>query len=87
MKRPYLAVDDYGMGGIWLCVDARSPAEITHAYPELEVFEEPPTFLDETELDRIKANRLYDIDAPPTGYLAEIDKDRDSTKNRDSAAD
>ncbi|MEY2430376.1 MAG: hypothetical protein QOC92_101 [Acidimicrobiaceae bacterium] len=45
MKRSFLAVDDYGMGGIWMYIDALSPEEIERAYPELKVFPDPPDFL------------------------------------------
>jgi hypothetical protein len=46
MKRPFLAVNDYGMGGIWLYIDASSTAEVEQLYPELKVFSEPPRLSD-----------------------------------------
>jgi hypothetical protein len=72
MKRPYLCVDDYGMGGIWLFVDARSPKEIAAKYPELRVYEEAPEFLDDELLARIEAELRFDVDDPPRGFLAEL---------------
>ena len=72
MKRPFLAVDDYGMGGIWLYIDARSPDEIGRTYPELKVFPEPPDFLTPDQLERIEAELHFDIDEPPRDYLAEL---------------
>ena len=71
-KRPYLACDDYGMGGIWIYLDARSPQEISDTYPELTVFEEPPPFLTTDQLERIDAELHFDIDEPPGDYLASL---------------
>lgn len=36
VKRPYLVVDDNGMGGIWTYIDARSPEDIERLYPEFK---------------------------------------------------
>lgn len=72
MKRSFLAVDDYGMGGIWLFIDARSPDDITRVYPELKVFPEPPDFLAPEELERIRSELHFDIDEPPRDYLAKL---------------
>jgi hypothetical protein len=72
MKRPFLAVDDYGMGGIWLFIDARSADEITRIYPELKVFPEPPEFLTGQELERVESDLHFDIDEAPRDYLADL---------------
>jgi hypothetical protein len=40
----YLTCYDYGMGGVWLYLEAASPAEIKTAYPDLTVFETPPAW-------------------------------------------
>ena len=72
MKHPYLAVDDYGMGGIWMCIDARSPEEIERLYPELTVFPDPPDFLSPEQLKRFEAERHFDVDELPRDYLADL---------------
>jgi hypothetical protein len=77
MKRPFLAVNDYGMGGIWLYIDASSTAEVEQLYPELKVFSEPPDFLTPEELERIESELHFDIDEPPRDYLAELVAARD----------
>ena len=41
-SRPYLAVYDYGTGGVWACIVADSPKAIASRYPELTVFVDPP---------------------------------------------
>jgi hypothetical protein len=71
-KQAFLACDDYGQGGIWMFIDARSSAEIAEAYPELRVFEEPPDFLTQEKLDQIDDELHFDIDMSPSGYLAEL---------------
>lgn len=72
MKQPYLCVDDYGMGGIWLYIDANTPGEITDKYPELQVFDAPPDFLSKELLDRIESELHFDVDEPPHGFLADL---------------
>ena len=71
-KRSFLVVDDYGMGGIWMYIDAESERDIVAAYPELKVFKEPPDILSSDTLDRIRAERHFALDDPPSGYLADI---------------
>jgi hypothetical protein len=72
VKRAYLVAHDYGMGGIWMYILARSADEIRAAYPELTVFEQPPAFLSSGELDRIHREPQFDIDDDPTDYLAAL---------------
>ena len=38
----YLTVHDYGTGGLWWHIDAKSAREITDRFPTLTVFEEAP---------------------------------------------
>jgi hypothetical protein len=76
-KRPYFACDDYGMGGIWLLIDARSAAEIEERFPALKAFEQPPDFLSDEERERIASELRFDIDAAPTGYLADLVANRE----------
>ncbi len=38
----FLAVYDYGMGGIWLYVEAPNAAQVVERYPALTVIHEPP---------------------------------------------
>jgi hypothetical protein len=44
--RPFLVCYNYGMGGIWLYVDAENAAELRRSYPNssLVLFPEPPPF-------------------------------------------
>lgn len=72
MKKKYLAVYDYGMGGVWLFMYARSSGEIIKMYPELTVVDEPPVGLDKKHLDIIATNRTFDIDEAPTGWLLSL---------------
>ncbi len=72
MKKPFLVAHDYGMGGIWMFIRARTADEIRTAYPELTVFEKPPTFLSEAEITKIRKEPAFDIDQSPTDYLATL---------------
>jgi hypothetical protein len=72
MKRPFLVGHDYGMGGIWMYIDANSADEITRAYPELKVFETPPDHLTPEDLRTIESELHFDVEAPPSDYLKSI---------------
>jgi len=68
-KRSFLAVYDYGMGGIWVVILAREAAEIVAKYPELKVFETHPDFISQEDYDDIAAKMTFDIDDAPSGWL------------------
>jgi hypothetical protein len=36
VKTTYLACHDYGMGGIWILIDATSSEQVERVYPELK---------------------------------------------------
>ncbi|MDR1237108.1 MAG: hypothetical protein LBK28_02585 [Propionibacteriaceae bacterium] len=63
-KRPFLIGYDYGMGGLWGVMYARSTEEIKDHYPELVVVNEWPKWMDNDEFTRMAEN-AYDIDGPP----------------------
>jgi hypothetical protein len=74
-KTRYLSVYDYGQGGIWLYLIARSPEEITAKYPELQVVSEHPDWLKGDHLRNVEA-RTFDIDDAPAGWLETLVKER-----------
>ena len=69
----YLAAYDYGTGAVWIVVSAQSADAITHQYPELQVVDERPVWLDDKSYARLERHRL---DAPPTGLLQAIVAER-----------
>lgn len=69
MKREFLAVYDYGMGGIWVIMRASTDQEITAKYPELSIMNKWPAWMTEAEYAQISQTMLFDIDDPPTGWL------------------
>ena len=68
-KKPFLAVYDYGQGGIWVVIDARSANEIESVYPELKVVLHRPPWLSDADMARIEQKFHFDVDAP-AGWLA-----------------
>jgi hypothetical protein len=66
MGADYLAVYDYGMGGVWVVVSADSADAVTDKYPELEVFEERPAWLNDEQYAQLER---HNIDESPTGFL------------------
>ena len=67
-KRDFLVVYDYGQGGVWAFLSARSREEIESGFPELRVVEETPDWMSETELKGIKKRMSFDVDRP-SGWL------------------
>jgi hypothetical protein len=75
-KREFLVVYDYGMGGLWGIVNARSQAEIADLYPELVVVDDPPAWMSSDRLQRLRDQEWHDIDGAPWGILNAVLADR-----------
>jgi hypothetical protein len=73
VKRQYLIVYDYGMGGLWGGMTARSEQEILQKYPSLKVMEVRPEWMSEAEYDLILLEYSFDIDDEPREWLAKLD--------------
>jgi len=74
-ERPeFLAVYDYGMGGVWVKVRARTPEEITARFPQLTVFPtgERPDWMTDADEEAYTAKMHFDLDAPE-GWLAGLE--------------
>jgi hypothetical protein len=68
VKNRYFAVYDYGMGGIWVYITARSHEEITTNYPDLKVLIDRPPWM--TPGEEPDEGMTFDIDDPLSGWLA-----------------
>jgi DNA-binding CsgD family transcriptional regulator len=82
MTRRYLALYDYGSGGVWLYVLGDSRRQIAALFPELEVFAEPPSWMSPEELQRIRRDMTFDV-RQPRGWLAELQHKRARLLNMD----
>lgn len=71
MKKSFLVVYDYGQGGVWAFVKARSRAEIERRFPELEIVDKPPEWMSLAEKKRLKEQMTFDVDQP-RGFLASL---------------
>ncbi len=72
MKTEFLAVYDYGMGGVWAVISARSAEEVTRKYPDLQVVEGRPGWMTDKDYDGIMRTSRFDIDDAPSGWLAAL---------------
>lgn len=79
-KKPFIVCDDYGMGGLWGVMMARSEAEITAKYPELVVVPERPAWMTDESYERMWDNEMHDIDGLPWGMLNGIMADREKRR-------
>jgi hypothetical protein len=73
-KREFLAVYDYGMGGLWFKIEAGSAEQIRARYPRLTVFEENdrPEWMTSEQEQHFTRNRRFKIDADEGTFLAEF---------------
>ncbi|MCC3332256.1 hypothetical protein [Nocardia abscessus] len=69
-KQRFLVCHDYGMGGLWWWVHARSAREIVETFAETWVIEEPQQLadaqgwdLDEVDIDNLADSALYELRA------------------------
>ena len=69
MKKPYFLVYDYGMGGAWAIMAARSEAEIEYKYPEVKVLHDRPKWMGDDTYANLLSTSSYDIDNEPYGWL------------------
>ncbi len=74
-KRPFLVAYDYGMGGLWGVLYARSADEIRSIYPELGIAEDRPHWMSEERFQELMETP-YDIDGAPWGLLNAVLEDR-----------
>ena len=75
-KRQYLAVYDYGQGGLWAVIAAISPQQIVAKYPMLSVVDVRPSWMDDAEYNRIVSKNFFDIDGTPPEWLALAGKEQ-----------
>lgn len=81
-KSLFLVAYDYGMGGLWGVLHARSAEEIVQLWPELTVVEDRPPWMDEVRYANIVQVESHDIDDAPSGLLAVILDDRKRRKGQ-----
>lgn len=77
MKRMFLVAYDYGSGGLWGAMMARSEDEIHKVYPELTVVQERPKWMTEERYRRLCDQEMHDIDGAPWGILNAVVADRE----------
>jgi hypothetical protein len=76
-KQLFLVAYDYGPGGLWGAMLARSEEEITCEYPELTIVHERPRWMSDEDYARICNEELHDIDGAPWGILNVVLADRE----------
>jgi hypothetical protein len=76
MRREFLVVYDYGVGGVWGYLNAESPEQIAGRYPELTVVDVRPAWLEDEEERRIREFMSVDIDDSSNEFLATLRKGR-----------
>jgi hypothetical protein len=72
MKNQYLILHDYGTGGVWGLMTARSEQEIYDKYPMVEVIKMRPAWMTDAVYNEIILKNLFDIDDEPRGWLSKL---------------
>ena len=80
MKRAYLVVYDYGTGGLWAIIMARSAAEIRARFPTLKIVEDRPKWMSAVDYESICTTNCVDIDDAPSGWLSELPRRSNSPR-------
>lgn len=75
-KQRFLICYDYGMGGLWAFIYARSSEEILEKYPELFIAKERSQWMDEKQAANIESLESHDIDGKPFGVLRVVIEER-----------
>lgn len=73
----FLVCYDYGMGGLWALVEAGAPEKILREYPEVVIFEEPPAWVDEDQMARLRAETITLTPGVHTGIFRAVVADRE----------
>src|SRR5260370_4154646 len=68
----FLAVYDYGTGGVWVYLLADSAAQIHERYPELRVVSDRPDWLTGEEDRRLRERMTIGIDDTQNKFLAAL---------------
>ena len=63
-RSKYLFVDDYGMGGIWVYVYAKNPADVEKKYPALKFVRDKPKWLLNHETEHSLCEYDIEEDSP-----------------------
>jgi hypothetical protein len=72
-KERFLVVYDYGQGGVWAFVWARSVDEIHEKFRDLEVIETIPSWLTGVQLATTERQMTFDVDdVKPGDWIARL---------------
>lgn len=66
LKREFLVVYDYGTGGVWGLALACDSSEIKRRFPELKIVENRPAWMDDEQLQNIRATSQFVVSDPST---------------------
>jgi hypothetical protein len=72
IKTPFLVSYDYGTGGVWAVVCARSEGEIMKKFPKVVVVNGLPAWMSLDRYNKLVEDTSYDIDLPPQGWMATL---------------
>jgi hypothetical protein len=71
-KHPYLVLYEYGQGGVWAFIRARSSQVIKKRFPQLEIYRDPPEWMTAGDIDEIKKKMTIDIDDESNPFLSRL---------------
>ncbi len=55
----HLVAFEYGTGQVWGYIRARSSADVQAAVPEVDVYDTPPTWMEEGEIRSLRERAVY----------------------------
>ena len=66
MKQEFFVVHDYGMGGAWAIAVADSEAEIMDRFPELQVHQSRPEWMDDEAYFDLRKSSYFKVEDAST---------------------
>ena len=72
MKREYLVLYDYGMGGVWANLTAENEDQIRERFPQLQVVTERPSWWTTQVEARTRERMTMDVDDESHPFLAAL---------------
>lgn len=68
----HLVAFEYGTGAVWSFITGATPAEIVASVPELRVYDEPPMWMTQADLEELHQCATFELNGSASTLLDKI---------------